>query len=392
MKTPYQNIRQFKIFKACIAIAVTAALLTCAGTVSAYSKGMRKQMITGPYEILVKKGLEGDDLIFPVDIKDTARQQKLDKVLPVVGSALKVKVEQFIPNLTWQQYAEPSKDGGYVVRLRAKGPDVDQEIWLDSGDIAKRNITSIVGGVAVKQLRGKQNVEDAMKMLVKPDSIGLLTVWTDESKAPVEFVISQGKEFNLPGNGGTFKVLRYLPHYSIDTETKDVKNASDNPYNPAIEISYTDGKISSKQWFYSRFPAHPHLTSKIPHKVEFTAFDLAAKEGKYVITTGDKVKPKMLWVKDGKKVMKELTINTPYPMTKKGYNFFIEEIVASAALKERWNNKSNELLNPALIVSVGIDDDQRQLVLKLGASQHVKFDSGTVVLLYKKKAPPEPGK
>ncbi|MCK5000914.1 MAG: hypothetical protein KAS23_15335, partial [Anaerohalosphaera sp.] len=121
-----------------------------------------------------------------------------------------------------------------------------------------------------------------------------------------------------------------------------------------------------------------------------TAFDLGGKAGRYIIAAGDTLKPKMFWIKDGKKVMEELKFKSPYPMTKEGYHFEVEELFAGTTLKQRWKNNSDELVNPALVVSVGLDDDQRQLVLTLGKPEHVKFDSGTVVLLYKTKKPAVP--
>ena len=393
MKTEDIAVRKNRFVKAVVVIAAAAILVTFVGRAGAYPKSMRKQMLRGPYEILVKKGLDGADLLFPVVILDPEKEQQFDQVLPVVGSSLKVKIERYLPDLGWEQYAEPSEDGGFVAKLRAVGPDINQEIWLDSGDISKQSITSTVGGMAIKGLRGKVKSEDGqaiMKQLVNADAVGLLSVWFNGSKFPLEYVVSVGAEITMPDKKSTFKVLRYLPHYSIDTETKEVKNASGNPYNPAIEVSFDDGKTNSTQWFYSRFPSHPHMESKIPCRVEFTAFDLGGKAGRYIIAAGDTLKPKMFWIKDGKKVMEELKFKSPYPMTKEGYHFEVEELFAGTTLKQRWKNNSDELVNPALVVSVGLDDDQRQLVLTLGKPEHVKFDSGTVVLLYKTKKPAVP--
>ena len=115
-----------------------------AGHALAYPKDANphSQFLGGPYELLVKRGMQGAEMIFPVKVDNDSAPGKLDTVFPIMGSSAKIKLEQFLPELLWEQYTEKSEEGGSVVKLRAVGPNLDQEIWLCVEDTEKQSISS----------------------------------------------------------------------------------------------------------------------------------------------------------------------------------------------------------------------------------------------------------
>ena len=176
-----------------------------------------------------------------------------------------------------------------------------------------------------------------------------------------------------------------MPHYSVDTETKAIVNASQEPKNPAIRVKFTDGDTPVEQWVFSRFKSHPHKANNIPLRVEFTDVDLGTQPGNYMILVPSKGKPQILFSRDGTKQAEEVKLSSPYPLAKEGYSFMIDEIFSDVVLKQRWKNNRNQLLNPALIASVDRDGTKEQVVLELNKPQHLRTASETIVLLLRRK-------
>jgi hypothetical protein len=347
--------------------------------------GPHAQFLGGPYELLVKQGMQGAEMVFPVEIENQNAPSKLNKILPIMGSSAIIELEQFLPELVWEQYTEKSEDGGPVIKLRALGPGLEQEIWLCAEDKEKQSISSAIGGIAIKAVQSNADIVEIAAELTDSEAIGIMTVWHEKSDIPVTYVVSDGSEFSNKDASYKFKVLEYMPHYSVDTETRAITNASPEPKNPAVRIEFTQGDEPIEQWVFSRFRTHPHVPNKIPLRIEFTDFDLGSQPGNYMIVVSSTGKPIMYFVRDGKKVAEEVKFQSPYPLAKEGYDFLIDEAFSDVVLKERWKNNREQLLNPALIASIDRDGQKEQVVLELNKPEHIRSGAETMVVLFRRK-------
>jgi hypothetical protein len=225
-----------------------------------------------------------------------------------------------------------------------------------------------------------------MRKLTSSKSIGIVSVWGNNPNKPLEYVANTGDTITLPTSDYKLKILEYLPHYSIDTTTKKVTNMSNKPVNPAVKINLDNGNDNYEQWLWSKFPSSPHMKKDLPLRVQFTDFDIGTTPGNYIFVATQGSEPWLFYSKDGRKHAEKANLKNEYPFAQKIYTFSIEDFSNSAHMNKTWKKGSEELLAPAIIVSIEENETKKQLVLELNKPNHHKSTSGTMALLYRRQA------
>jgi hypothetical protein len=369
-----------------IIFLVIAGLSVFSSRAYSYSPAMRRAMLGGPWEIVVQSGMSGSMMRFPVKVADENKATMLDEALPLMGSPIKIRLTQYLPDLKWETSIVEEPQGGAVVQIKARGQNLNQDIWLSSADTAKQSISSQVGGIKIVKLHSPKGIEKIMRELTSDKSIGTISVWDKDPSKPLEYVISTGETISLPTSDYQLKILEYIPHYSVDTTTKKVTNMSNKPVNPAIKINLDNGNDNFEQWLWSKFPSSPHMKKDLPLRVQFTDLDIGTTPGNYVFVAAQGTEPWVFYFKDGKKHAEKAKLKNEYPFAQKTYNFSIEDFSNSANIKNEWKMGSEELLAPAIIASIEENKTRKQLVLELNKPNHHKSTSGTMVLLYRRQA------
>lgn len=338
-----------------------------------------------PWEIVVKMGLGGDGLRFPLMVSDESKPQKLDDVLTVLKSPIKVKLEQYIPDLTWETTAVQHPGGGIVAQLTVKGKDLEQPLWLSPGDPARQSVSSRIGSIAIRRLYNPDTAETLVRKLTDPQVVGILSVWMDEGNQPFECVAKAKKTIALPGSKYKITLAQYVPHYTIDTETKKVSSQSDRPINPAIKVLLNDGKRTVERWLWAKFLSSPHEQKKLPLRMRFTDFNLQETKGNYILAVASRTKAWMLLSEKGRRRLEKAGLGRSYPFADKEYSFIIEEFFDDAVIKNQWKNNSERLLRPAVVATIQQEGAGHQAVLELNKPFHLKTKSGVLVLLYRRR-------
>ncbi len=369
-----------------IFILVIAGLPFFSSRAYGYSPAMRRTMLGGPWEIVVQMGMDGSMMRFPVKVANENKATILDNVLPLMGSPIKIRLTQYLPDLKWETSIVEYPKGGAVVQIKARGENLNQDIWLSSADTAKQSISSQVGGIKIVKLHNPKGIEKIMRELTSGKSIGIVSVWDKDPNKPLEYVINTGETISLPTNDYKLKILEYVPHYSVDTTTKKVTNMSNKPVNPAIKINLDNGEKKYDQWLWSKFPSSPHMKKNLPLRVQFTDFDIGTTPGNYIFVAAQGSKPWLFYSKDGRKHTEKAKLKNEYPFAKKTYTFSIEDFSNSANIKKNWKKGSEELLAPAIIASIEENKISSQLVLEFNKPNHHKSASGTMVFLYRREA------
>ena len=99
---------------------------------------------------MIKTAQEGSELYFPITVYDENKPEKLDSILPVMGTPVEVELKQYIPDLKWESSVVEQDSGGIVVSLVIKGREVEQSMLLNSDDPKRQTITSVVGGARTR--------------------------------------------------------------------------------------------------------------------------------------------------------------------------------------------------------------------------------------------------
>ena len=376
--------RFFRI--AVVGIAATAAFtnLTLVGRACVASAGPHHSFLGGPWEIVVKTRLDGEGLRFPLTVSEENKPQKLDKVLPIKGMPIEIRLEDYVPDLKWETNAVKHPGGGIAAKLLVNGKNVKQDIWLSSGDPAKQSISSSIGGVTIRRLHDTNSFETLMRGLTDSKAVGILSIWPEDGGRPFECVAKSAETINIPRSKYKVKIVEYLPHYSIDTETKKVVSQSQNPVNPAVKVKIDDGNKTFERWLWAKFPSSPHEETELPLRIRFTDFDLRGAKGKHILVVASGTKPWLLMPKKGEKRIERVVFGRPYPFADKEYSFNIEKIIDGAIVKTDWTNGSERLLNPAVIATIKQNSTNRQAVLELNKPIHYRIKSGMLVLLYRR--------
>jgi hypothetical protein len=72
------------------------------------------------------------------------------------------------------------------------------------------------------------------------------------------YAVSEGSEHLLaaPGSEDAYRiqVLRYVPDFVIDTETREVTARSNEPRNPAILVAVSGPAYQNHRWLFAKFP------------------------------------------------------------------------------------------------------------------------------------------
>ena len=380
-----RHIKATGIATTVLATMLTLTNLVWASQVATMNAGPHHSFLGGPWELVVKMGLGGDGLRFPLTVSDESKPEKLDAVLPVLNSPIKVKLEHYIPDLAWETVAIKHPGAGIVAKLTIRGKNLEQELCLSPSDPARQSVTSRIGSITIKRLHNPDTAETLMQKLTDPKAVGILSIWLEGENRPFEITVKVKETVHIPGTQYKVTVAEYLPHYSISTETKKVFNQSDKPVNPAIKVLLHDGNKTLERWLWAKFPTSPHEREKLPLRMRFTDFDLSDTWGDHILAVANQTQTWLLSSDKGRKHLEKVVFGRSYPFADKAYFFNIEKIAEGAIIKNQWKNNAEKLLHPAIVAMVQYDETGQQAVLELNKPFHLRTKSGVLVLLYRRR-------
>jgi len=363
--------------------ATTIALLAAASSAGAARRPAsgHHEFLGGPWEVFVKMGLEGDAVRLPVSIADENKSQPLHAMVPVLGTPVKVRLERYLPDVKWEATAADDPNGGPVARVSLRGESLQQDIWLCARDRERQSIAAHIGSVALRELPLPPE-SSLLQELTDPEVAGLLLIWMSDSDSPRMYAVKPGRTLTLANSPWTLSVARYVPHYSIDRQTKQVTNLSDKPENPAVEIRVERDGQEYRQWLWSQFAMSPHKQQQLPFRVRFLDFHVSA--GRYILAVAPGPQSHLLSLKDGKKHVEPVQAGKRYSFEDKRYSFGVEELRPRARIETAWKNDSEMLLHPGIVATILRGDTAEQVLLELGQPCHHKTTLGTLVVLYRR--------
>jgi hypothetical protein len=371
---------------AVVGIVATAAInLNIVDQSLAAPAGAHHSFLGGPWEIVIKMRLDDEGLRFPLTVSNETMPQKLDIVLPIKDKPIEIRLEDYVPDLKWETNAVKVPNGEIAAKLLITGKNLKQDIWLSSGDPARQSISSSIGSVSIKRLHDIDNAEIMVNGLTDSKAVGILAIRPEDNGKIFEYVAKISETIRIPRSDYKLTTIEYMPHYSVDTETKKVVNQSQKPVNPAVKVAIDDGKKTYEQWLWAKFPAIPHKQkTELPLNIRFIDFDLHKATGKYILAAANGTKSWLLMSKKGKKRAEKAVLGRPYPFANKDYSFSIEKIIDGAIVKTDWANGSDKLLHPAVIATIKENGTSNQAVLELNKPIHRKLKSGMLVMLYRR--------
>ncbi len=364
-------------------IAGISIVAACAAGARAQPAGPHHGFLGGPWEVLATVGHDGAALRTPLSITDESKPQKLQTVMPVMGTPFKVKLERYLPDVKWETTPVDDPNGGPVAKLSLRGEGLQQDIWLCARDRERQSISAHVGSVAFRELPAPVDAQFVQE-LADPDVTGVLLVWLSDTGSPLMYPVKPGKVVAPAGSPWKLSMLRYVPHYTIDRQTKQVTSQSDKPENPALEIRVEGNGQKYEQWLWALFASSPHMKQSLPFRAQFVDFHVGTEPGRYILAVAPGAPAYLLHRQDGKKHIEAVQTGKRYPFGDNRYSFGVDEVRPAARIVTTWKEGSEVLLNPAVVATLIQSTSAEQILLELGKPYHHKTASGTLVVLYRR--------
>jgi hypothetical protein len=353
--------------------------------VLAYSPTMRQTVLKGPWDIMVMSEGVDKEMRFPVSVPDENKSSVLDTVLPVIGSSVKIELKQYVPDLKWETKVVDKTDAGMILQVSIKGEGLDRTFWLDSADPSKQLVNSSIGSVAVKKLYDAETIKKLTKGPISPKTVGIVSIWPGGRDKPIESLVDMNETISIDGSEYKLSFLEYMPHYSVNSDTKEVTNLSERPSNPALKIRLESKQDTYEQWLWSKFQNSPHSRKELPIRVDFIDLDIGASSGRYIFLTADDTGLWTYYFKDNAIQVEKADMQKRYLFENEKYSFAIEQFNNSGVITNEWKNEAESLRNPAVIINIKEGDKEQEVVLEINKPHHYQSDSGTMLMLYKSK-------
>ncbi|MHC4239446.1 MAG: hypothetical protein ACYSUC_06775 [Planctomycetota bacterium] len=369
-------------------MAVTVIACATLGGQEALAVGPHHSFLGGPWELAVQVGRQGQSMRFPIEVTDEEKPENINKLLPIIGTPTGIRLNQYLPDLRWETTIVQDPCGGIVAELEVKGNNLQEQLWLSSDDPSRQSVTSSIGAVEIRRIHDVNAVRNLPAGPAGSKALGILSVTQGSEASPFEHLAEVGGTISMPKSEYSVTVLRYVPHYSMDTETKEVTSLSDKPTNPAILLRVQGDGQKYEQWLWAKFPSFTHTAKERPLSMRFTSFDLSVTQGRYFLVVSPRSGPWLLSSDNGRMRAEQAALDKPYPFANPEYYFTIKRIVDHAMVQTKWSNNSERLLHPAIIATVEEENQKKEVVLELDKPKHQRTQSGTMVLLYRRQQEP----
>jgi cytochrome c biogenesis protein ResB len=151
----------------------------------------------------------------------------------------------------------------------------------------------------------------------------LLVAWPERNRKatlPVKVGIEQVfDEFKIT-------ILKYVPDFAIDMNTKEVTSRSNDPRNPAILVAVASPAYSNHRWLFAKFPDFvmhtPDDKATGPSPLQMVYQNHGAPQRKTMPNGPIKSFKSTLEIVDGNAVVKSKTIEVNNPISYKGYTLY----------------------------------------------------------------------
>lgn len=121
-------------------------------------------------------------------------------------------------------------------------------------------------------------------------------------------------------------ILKYIPDFVIDMNTKEVTSRSNEPRNPAILVAIASPTYSNHRWLFAKFPDFvmhtPDSQATGPSPLQMVYRDASATQRKMMPNGPIKSFKSTLEIIDGNAVVKSKTIEVNDPISYKGYTLY----------------------------------------------------------------------
>ena len=295
-------------------------------------------------------------------VKENDKERKITtevgKVQSIASSPYKVTIKRFIPDA--ELLREPVNTSDQLknpaVFVQLYGPEnVDSEGWLlanhrNSYEFKKEGIRiEYIWAKTTDEFTNLDNSK-AKKTTIAKKEASKLIVKLKDSNIKVEFPVKVGQHFEVANTDYHVQIVEYTPDFA----NKDLPDNQQTDSNPALKIEIHGPQGNEERWIFANYPDWDAM-----HETKYSNINLVfASEGnvqpiRHVVRVAQDSEGnrKLIYLEDN-----EIIKNIPWELERKysigstGYHVRLVKYYPSFGMKEEVIQKSENLVNPAILV------------------------------------------
>jgi len=312
----------------------------------------------------------------------------LNAQLAVTQLAAPVKVTRYLPRARQVQAVEPATGdaGAPAVRVQIAGRKQAFERWLVAGDPLRNRLTSLIGtwrymAVADGTERDALLAQFENELTRDPQVL----IATDDATPPIVLEAKPGASVEFAGGKQRVTVRAFMPHFGIDTATKEPANQSDKRINPAVRVEVTQNDRTESHWLFAKFPDfQAHGTEALPLQMRLDCpIEVERSAPDMVLVTVARERQEVWTRFEGRIATRGVDLHQPLEVPGSSYMFALAAFVPSGALIESYEPAADGELVTALRVELpGADGATKPVWLELGRVRVVDTPAGPLNLLF----------
>ena len=280
------------------------------------------------------------------------------KEQPIASSPYKVEIKRFIPDA--ELLREPVntskelKNPAVFVQLYSSG-NVDSEGWLlanhrNSYEFKREGIRIEYIWVKTTEELKKLDDSEAKKPTIEKKGESKLIVKLKDRNITVEFPVNVGEHFEVADSEYHVQIVEYTPDFA----NRDLPDSRQTDDNPAIKIEIHGPQGNEERWIFANYPDWDEM-----HETKYGDINLVFESQGNVqpirhvvrVAQDSEGNRKLIYLEDN-----EIKKNIPWELNKKysigntGYHVNLVKYYPSFGMKEEVIQKSENLVNPAILV------------------------------------------
>ncbi|HUU83470.1 MAG TPA: hypothetical protein VM243_08205 [Phycisphaerae bacterium] len=333
----------------------------------------------------------GDDatsIEVPVELRSAAMPAELDQLVKLPAPLPPIHLERYLPQARLEQNVVPDGSGAGppAVLVSIEGPTQSYQRWLIADDPLRNRLVSYVGTwryMTVKDQRQREELFAQFEHELTREP--RLVITSAEDHASVEVPAHPGTPHALEQSGCSVRVLKFYPHFGLDSKTKQAVNRSDQRVNPAALVEVDCQGRRQEEWVFAKFPGFSMgEKSALPIRIALDCpqESSGATPGFTLVTIG-RARHEVWTRQAGEARARPLSQDDRIEITGSQYAFRAAGYVPSGLLEEAYHPTTGRAGVSALQArTLSASGEQETLWLELGKARLVGTASGPIMVVF----------
>ncbi|MHC4609548.1 MAG: hypothetical protein ACYS7M_04295 [Planctomycetota bacterium] len=323
----------------------------------------------------------------PVALTSPAMPAKLDQTVKLPEPLAPIRLLEYLPRATLEQeiIPDPGTTGKPAILIAIEGPTQSHRRWLVADDPRRNRLKSFIGTwryMAVETSQQRDALFEQFQDYLTRDPMVVVT--RADPPARVELPARAGAERDLGALGGTLKVKKFFPHFTIQGQTMEPINQSDQRLNPAVLVEIEVQGRRQERWVFAEYPDYTSGDNPpLPYDLTLDCPTAQGTTPDYAVLSvaGQALE---VWTRQsGKTAAQPLAVDQKVPVGTSQYTFRLARFVPAGRLVEQYRpTEGKGGVSAVKIRTADASGQDTTLWLELGKQRVVRTAKGPLVVVF----------